>query len=65
MSKSRKRFVAGARCPKCQALDSIVVYKDNGVETVECIECDYREQQTETKVADKAQGQVIGLFKPE
>ena len=65
MSKSRKRFVAGARCPKCQALDSIVLYKDNGVETVECIECGYHEQQTDAKVADKAQGQVIGLFKTE
>ncbi|QSX34365.1 YheV family putative metal-binding protein [Shewanella avicenniae] len=62
---TRKRFVAGAKCPKCQAVDSIVLFKENGVETVECVECDYREQQTEQKVSQKANGEVIGLFKPD
>ncbi|ABM01198.1 MULTISPECIES: YheV family putative zinc ribbon protein [Shewanella] len=65
MSISRKRFVAGAKCPKCGASDSIVLFKDHGVETVECVECDYREQQAEEKVAQKASGAVIGVFKPD
>ncbi|ASJ98552.1 MULTISPECIES: YheV family putative zinc ribbon protein [Shewanella] len=66
MSKVRvkKRFVAGAKCPKCQAQDSIVLFKEQGVETVECVECDYREQQAEAEVAKQATGDVIGVFKP-
>ncbi|WP_083700423.1 YheV family putative zinc ribbon protein [Shewanella sp. UCD-KL12] len=60
----KKRFVAGAKCPKCKASDSIVLFKEQGIETVECVECDYREQQTEDKVAEKATGDVIGVFKP-
>ncbi len=62
--KVKKRFVAGAKCPKCQAQDSIVLFKEQGIETVECVECDYREQQTEQQVAAKAGGEVIGVFKP-
>ena len=65
MNMTRKRFVAGAKCPKCHAQDSIVLFKENGVETVECVECDYREQQTDAKVSSKASGQVIGVFKPD
>ncbi|MCL1057317.1 YheV family putative metal-binding protein [Shewanella gelidimarina] len=63
--KVKKRFVAGAKCPKCQAKESIVLFKENGIETVECVECDYREQQTEDKVTKKATGAMIGVFKPE
>lgn len=62
--KLKKRFVAGAKCPKCKASDSIVLFKEQGIETVECVECDYREQQTDEKVAQKASGDVIGVFKP-
>lgn len=65
MNMTKKRFVAGAKCPKCQAQDSIVLFKENGVETVECVECDYREQQTDANVSSKASGQVIGVFKPD
>ena len=60
----KKRFVAGAKCPKCKAADTIVLFKEQGVETVECVECDYRDQQTEEQVAAKATGGVIGVFKP-
>ncbi|MGL4476526.1 MAG: YheV family putative zinc ribbon protein [Shewanella sp.] len=65
MTKIKKRFVAGARCPKCQAQDSILLFKEHGIETVECTECDYRDQQTDAKVTKQASGAVIGVFKPE
>lgn len=65
MTKIKKRFVAGAKCPKCGARDSILLYKLNGIETVECTDCDYTEQQTDGKVAEKATGAVIGVFKPD
>ncbi len=41
----KKRFIAGAVCPKCQAMDSIRVYRIEKVEVQECIHCDYQEQQ--------------------
>ncbi len=41
-----------------------MLYKLNGVETVECTECDYTEQQADEQVANKATGNVIGVFKP-
>jgi len=63
-ARVKRRFVAGAKCPKCKAMDSIVLFKVNGVETVECIDCDYSEQQTDEKVTNKATGDVIGVFKP-
>jgi len=61
--KKKKRFVAGAKCPKCQAMDTIVLFMLDGVETVECVECDYREQQIDDKVAKQVGGDVIGIFK--
>ena len=64
-TKIKKRFVAGAKCPKCGAKDSILLFKENGIETVECTVCDYREQQTDIKVTEKATGAVIGVFKPD
>ncbi|WP_394147371.1 YheV family putative zinc ribbon protein [Shewanella atlantica] len=63
-SRVKRRFVAGAKCPECKAMDSIVLFKVNGVETVECIDCDYSEQQSDEKVAKQAGGDVIGVFKP-
>ncbi|PKH34776.1 DNA-binding protein [Shewanella sp. ALD9] len=65
MTKIKKRFVAGAKCPKCSAKDSILLFKENGIETVECTDCDYREQQTDIKVPQKTSGSMIGVFKPD
>ncbi|MGB0893687.1 MAG: YheV family putative zinc ribbon protein [Parashewanella sp.] len=65
MTRVKKRFVAGASCPKCHAKDSILLFKENNVETVECVECDYTQQQPEAKVEKQATGQVIGVFKPD
>lgn len=64
MAKVKKRFVAGAKCPKCGAVDTIQLFKENNIETVTCMDCDYQEQQPEAPVADKASGAVIGVFKP-
>ena len=33
-TKIKKRFVAGAKCPKCGAKDSILLFKENGIETM-------------------------------
>jgi len=65
MTKIKKRFVAGAKCPKCSAKDSILLFKENGIETIECTDCDYREQQTDIQAPQQANGSMIGVFKPD
>ena len=40
-SKPKGRFIAGAVCPRCAAMDRIIVYQQEGVETRECIECGF------------------------
>ncbi len=48
----KKRFIAGAVCPKCQAMDSIRIYRIETVEVQECIHCDYQEQQVFATAVD-------------
>ncbi|MEZ5436370.1 MAG: YheV family putative zinc ribbon protein [Pseudomonadales bacterium] len=38
---TRKRFVAGAKCPQCQALDKIVMFRKAGVQHQACVSCGY------------------------
>lgn len=39
----RRRFIAGARCPKCEAMDRVVMLNNATDEWIECIECGYSE----------------------
>ncbi len=39
----KRRFIAGAKCPKCEAMDRIVMLTSGDVEWIECIECSYSE----------------------
>ena len=43
MSKPIKRFVAGAVCPRCAAMDKLRVYRDEIHEHRECVACDYQD----------------------
>ncbi|KGP67223.1 putative N-acetyltransferase YedL [Acinetobacter baumannii AB5075] len=43
MIKMKKRFIAGAKCPKCEAIDRIVMLTTTEDEWIECIECGYSE----------------------
>lgn len=62
--KSKKRFIAGAKCPNCSALDSLIIYCENEVEILECVECQYQKNQTETKPLNEEKNQaIIGIFK--
>ncbi len=39
-----RRFIAGAVCPRCSALDKIVMYDNERGERVrECVSCGYRD----------------------
>jgi uncharacterized metal-binding protein (TIGR02443 family) len=65
-NKNRKRFIAGATCPSCKKIDSLMLYFENNVEKLACVRCDYKETQTDKKVASatRASESVIGVFKP-
>jgi len=39
----RKRFIAGASCPKCKQLDKVYTYEQDGREFAACTQCDYLE----------------------
>ena len=66
-NKNRRRFIAGATCPSCKATDTIMLYFENNLEKLKCVECDYQETQIDDKVkaTTREQEDVIGLFKPE
>ena len=41
MNKQQLKFIAGAICPKCKALDRIAVTYDD--EKIICVSCDFEE----------------------
>ncbi|CAI8202923.1 MAG: Uncharacterised protein [Glaciecola sp. HTCC2999] len=65
-NKQRKRFIAGATCPQCRSVDSIMLYFENNVEKLQCVKCDYKDVQSKTDVSDQvaSNADVIGVFKP-
>lgn len=65
--RNKRRFIAGATCPECKALDTISLYFENNIEKLECVACGYAESQADGKVTDatRENESVIGIFKPE
>ncbi len=65
-TKLKKRFIAGAICPKCKAQDTMALTKEDGVEKVTCVSCGEQMIQAEEQVekAVRQQEQVIGVFQP-
>ncbi|KKO44624.1 DNA-binding protein [Arsukibacterium ikkense] len=65
--RKKKRFIAGASCPKCHALDTMMLFLENNVEKVECVSCGHQMVQPEQQVskASRSSEQVIGVFKPD
>ncbi len=65
--KLKKRFIAGASCPECKKIDTMMLYKENDVEKVECVECGHHMTQPKEAVQASTRHfeQVIGVFTPE
>lgn len=40
----KKRFIAGAVCPKCSAMDRIQMYRIDDVDYRECVECGFKDE---------------------
>ncbi len=66
-TKKRKRFIAGATCPICKSVDTLMLFFENNIEQLACVKCDYSESQTDrdTAKASKNDAGVIGVFKPD
>lgn len=47
-----KRFIAGAVCPKCKAMDKIELMKTSTLQTIECVSCGYTDKQTFSSNSD-------------
>lgn len=43
-NKPVKRFIAGAVCPRCSAMDRIVMYKEGDQDHRECVECGFKDE---------------------
>lgn len=63
----KRRFIAGAKCPRCQTQDSIVMLTSSDDEWIECIDCDYSEQRpTHIEPVEAIETDVVGVvqFRP-
>ena len=40
----KKRFIAGAVCPRCSLMDKLVMYKEGEKEFRECVSCGYKDE---------------------
>lgn len=40
----KKRFIAGAVCPKCSAMDRIVMYREGESDYRECVACGFKDE---------------------
>lgn len=44
INETKKRFVAGAVCPRCGLMDKIRVYRVDNREYRECVSCDFKDE---------------------
>lgn len=65
--KNRKRFIAGAVCPECQAPDTLAMWREDHVDVVQCVQCGHMQRQTDARVDPhvRKDEQVIGIFTPQ
>lgn len=63
----RKRFIAGATCPKCKAQDTLALWQENNIDVVECVKCGYQMREADKQAQEQVRTneQVIGIFHPE
>lgn len=40
----KRRFMAGAVCPRCSEMDKLVVYNEDSKDYRECVNCGYKEE---------------------
>ncbi len=59
-SPRRKQFIAGASCPSCNELDSLVLYSHD--QSIECVSCGYTQTSQQRDQTDsKEQSSSLGI----
>lgn len=49
----KKRFIAGAVCPRCSEMDKIVMYEKDEINYRECVECGYEDEMSVAGLANE------------
>jgi len=62
-TRQKKRFIAGAICPRCHRQDSLILRVTPRQETVSCVCCGFSQSAGEAQTST-ADSRVIGLFTP-
>ncbi len=63
--KRPRRFIAGAVCPKCSAMDKIVMYSnDDGEDMRECISCGFSQTTSEQAQEDQQAQELVTRVTP-
>ncbi|MGX5172534.1 YheV family putative zinc ribbon protein [Aliikangiella sp. IMCC44653] len=57
-----QRFIAGATCPKCGDMDSLLLNTED--QSIECVECHFTQSQQERDAQQQKQTQPINKTKP-
>jgi uncharacterized metal-binding protein (TIGR02443 family) len=55
---TKRRFVAGAVCPRCSEMDKLVVFNEEGKDYRECVACGYKEEMRFKPVARELETRV-------
>lgn len=42
--RTKKRFIAGAICPRCSEMDKLVMYKEDSKDFRECVSCGFHDE---------------------
>jgi len=61
--QTKKRFIAGAVCPKCHLMDKTVVYSVGGQQVTECVSCHFKQHAVDQKKKSKPSKKVIWINK--
>ncbi len=65
----KKRFIAGAKCPKCELVDKIVLLTTEDDEHIECVNCGYKESKSDldqgTGAPDPGDVQAVKFIEPQ
>ena len=63
--QNKRRFIAGAVCPRCAVMDRIVMFEQDGTSYRECVSCGFKEKLVVEEGVKEIETRVSGERKPE
>lgn len=63
----RKKFIAGAHCPQCQAHDTLALVQESEQGKVSCVRCSFEMHEKDRAIVEDIPqaNRLIGIFSPE